>query len=178
MKLYLLRHADADPGADDALRPISAKGQTQLRDLGRQLAASGIDLPREWYHSDLRRARETGLLLNSHMQGHFILREKSGLRPEDPIPPLLPFLESSPRDLLLIGHNPLFAQLLAHLLTGDPYAGIAKFGKAHLYCLEYGTMILPVHGAVRRWSLRWILTPRLCRREKAPVKPATKTGKG
>lgn len=169
MKVFLLRHAHAHLGDDDSARPISPEGHHQIRILARHLSENGLKLPRTWWHSELRRARETGLLLNKEMKGLFVLKEKPGLRPEDSISPTVEFLQASTEDIFLIGHNPHLAQLLSYLLTGDPYSGISSFGKAHLYCLDYQTVVLPVHGAVRRWTLRWAITPKICRRQSSPT---------
>jgi phosphohistidine phosphatase len=57
MKLYLVRHADAVPGAPDELRPLSDEGRDQARALAEQLKEESIDVV---LTSPLLRARETG----------------------------------------------------------------------------------------------------------------------
>jgi phosphohistidine phosphatase len=58
MRLYLVRHADAEPGEPDELRPLTAHGRQQARDVGAQLAAEGA-LGAAVVTSPLLRARET-----------------------------------------------------------------------------------------------------------------------
>jgi phosphohistidine phosphatase len=56
VRLILVRHANAEPGEPDALRPLSAAGREQARELGDEIAARGPDAV---VSSPLLRARET-----------------------------------------------------------------------------------------------------------------------
>jgi phosphohistidine phosphatase len=58
VRLYLVRHADAEQGEPDALRRLSRKGRDQARRLGAKLAAEDIH-PDAILTSPLLRARET-----------------------------------------------------------------------------------------------------------------------
>src|SRR5437764_15376929 len=58
MRLYLVRHADAAPGEPDELRPLTAYGRQQARELGARLAAEGA-AGAAVVTSPLLRARET-----------------------------------------------------------------------------------------------------------------------
>src|SRR2546425_13194049 len=58
MKLYFLRHADALDGADDAARPLSARGQKQAAEIGRFLKHAGVEFDAA-YTSPLVRAKQT-----------------------------------------------------------------------------------------------------------------------
>ncbi len=58
MRLYLVRHADAEPGEPDELRPLTAYGRRQARELGARLAAEGAR-GAAVLTSPLLRARET-----------------------------------------------------------------------------------------------------------------------
>jgi phosphohistidine phosphatase len=58
MRLYLVRHADAEPGQPDELRPLTAHGRRQARDVGARLAAEGAS-GAAVVTSPLLRARET-----------------------------------------------------------------------------------------------------------------------
>jgi len=56
--VYLIRHAEAAPGEPDELRRLTPIGREQARDLGKRLAADGIQ-PDAVLTSPLLRARET-----------------------------------------------------------------------------------------------------------------------
>jgi len=58
VRVFLVRHADAERGEPDELRVLSAKGREQSRRLGEQLAADGVH-PAAILTSPLLRARET-----------------------------------------------------------------------------------------------------------------------
>ena len=58
MKLVLVRHAAAAPGAPDELRALTAEGHEQAQQLGERLRAEGIE-PDAVLSSPLLRARET-----------------------------------------------------------------------------------------------------------------------
>jgi phosphohistidine phosphatase len=58
MRLYLVRHADAEPGEPDELRPLTAYGRQQAREVGARLAAEGAT-GAAIVTSPLLRARET-----------------------------------------------------------------------------------------------------------------------
>jgi len=62
VRLYLVRHAEAAAGDPDALRPLTAKGRDQARDLGARLAAEGAG-GAAVLTSPLLRARQTGELI-------------------------------------------------------------------------------------------------------------------
>ena len=58
MRLFLVRHAEAEPGEPDELRKLTAHGREQARDLGARLAAEGAG-GAAVVTSPLLRARET-----------------------------------------------------------------------------------------------------------------------
>ena len=55
-RVYVVRHAEAAPGVPDELRPLTADGRRQARELGERLAA---ERPDAVLSSPLLRARET-----------------------------------------------------------------------------------------------------------------------
>lgn len=62
MRLVIVRHAEAAPGAPDELRPLTARGRAQARELGKRLRAELGDADAV-LSSPLLRARETALAL-------------------------------------------------------------------------------------------------------------------
>ena len=58
MRLFLVRHAEAEPGEPDELRALTARGRQQARELGARLAAEGAN-GAAVVTSPLLRARET-----------------------------------------------------------------------------------------------------------------------
>jgi phosphohistidine phosphatase len=62
MRLYVVRHAEAAEGSPDELRPLTARGRDQARDLGRRLRDDGVR-PDAVLTSPLLRAVETARAL-------------------------------------------------------------------------------------------------------------------
>ena len=58
MRLFLVRHAEAEPGEPDELRTLTAYGRGQAKELGRRFARHGIR-PDAVLSSPLLRARQT-----------------------------------------------------------------------------------------------------------------------
>jgi phosphohistidine phosphatase len=129
VRLYLVRHAEAAAGEPDELRPLTAKGRQQARELGARLAAEGA-LGATVLTSPLLRARETG-------------EEVARALGTDPLPDerLAPgATASSVRDavgehgeaVVAIGHQPDCGHVAAEL-TGGPEP---RFPTAGLVVIE------------------------------------------
>ncbi|HVR13641.1 MAG TPA: histidine phosphatase family protein, partial [Gaiellaceae bacterium] len=58
MRVYLVRHAEAEPGEPDELRTLTPHGRWQAKELGERLARRGIR-PEVVLSSPLLRARQT-----------------------------------------------------------------------------------------------------------------------
>ena len=62
MRIYLVRHAEAEPGEPDELRTLTPAGRDRARELGRSLREQGLE-PDAVVSSPLLRARETARAL-------------------------------------------------------------------------------------------------------------------
>ena len=62
MRVLIVRHAEAAPGAPDELRPLTARGRKQARALGKRLRRDGVH-PDAVLTSPLLRARQTAAAL-------------------------------------------------------------------------------------------------------------------
>jgi phosphohistidine phosphatase len=148
MMLYLMRHADAMEGADDEARPLSPKGRTQARAMGRFFKRSGIRFTSA-FSSPLARARQTAeLMLESCQQGAAkLVRDAEELRNEASREQFHRWLSHLPKVdvVLMVGHMPSMSSHLAELLEGKrdgPFdlakgaiAGIEHRG--HGWCLRF-----------------------------------------
>ena len=116
MRLYLVRHAEAEPGEPDELRHLTAAGRRQAEQLAEHLAAA-LPRPTAVLCSPLLRARETAELLARPL----------GLEPV-PDPRLAP--GAGPDDVrsavagrgdavVVVGHQPDCGRVAA-ALTGEP----------------------------------------------------------
>lgn len=155
MKLYFLRHADALPGADDAVRPLSPLGRKQSRKVGRFLRKAGIEFEAA-YSSPLVRAHQTADIVLKTLDAlpprklqitDALLNETSQTRFDQ-------WLKGLPEAgrVLLVGHAPTMDERVCHLL-GVNRGDLLKLPKGALACLETDDC--------RVASLKFFVTPKL-----------------
>ena len=158
MNLYLIRHADAlalgERGiTEDAARPLSSKGESQSRQVGKTLLKHGIKLDK-LVTSPLVRARQTTDLLlegwNGQLPEILVCDE---LVPDAKPRKLAKYLRKlDSRDVGLVGHLPHMAIWAAWLLGNKKVQiDMAKAGIACIAC-ENG----PGKG---QGALQWLVTP-------------------
>ena len=140
--IYLLRHGDAEQGAeDDASRRLTEKGERQADIAGRALGALGVKLD-ACLSSPKVRAEQTARLglraLTSRSRSPEQLRGGPLRRPG---------LAAGRGDVLLVGHEPDFSGAVAKL-TGSRI----KLRKGGLAALEDGLL----HDLLRPKELRRI----------------------
>jgi phosphohistidine phosphatase len=113
MRLVIVRHAEAAPGSPDDLRPLTAHGKRQARELGRRLR-NEIGEPDAVISSPLLRARETA--------------EALGLGPTEPDERLAPgatadglreAVEGRGETIVVVGHQPDCGKIAAALGGGE-----------------------------------------------------------
>jgi phosphohistidine phosphatase len=152
MHLYLIRHADALDGEDDAARPLSPKGRKQIGAVARLLREARAFEAGEIWHSPLRRAQETALLLAQELKGQIRLEAVAGLTPEDPVDQIAAKLDDLRRPVALVGHEPHLSALASLLVVGQatpPHFIMKKCSVLRLDRTEGG------------WSVRWHVSPEL-----------------
>ena len=126
MRLFLVRHAHADAGEPDDLRPLSARGREQARELGERLAAARPDLV---LASPLLRARETAAAIGKAVGAEVRVDER--LAPGAAAEDLLAALGDAGTGgaVVTVGHQPDCSEIALALGAGDldfPPAGLAE----------------------------------------------------
>ncbi len=151
MDIYIIRHAHAIAGKDDAARPLSVKGRRQLKAMAAFLLRSRALKAREIWHSPLVRARETAERLADRMRSSAKLVEVAELTPETNPAVLARRLKKVRHPVAVVGHEPHLSALATLLLTGR--AG------APVFDLEKGAVVaLALRN--RKVFLRWMISPR------------------
>lgn len=117
MELTLIRHAIAEPGADDSARPLSPRGRRRFRRSVKTLGALGLRFD-QVLHSPKRRAVETAELLASLCDGKLV---STPLLAKEPGVELWERLEGE--RLAVVGHEPHLSSLLSWLVTGEADGG-------------------------------------------------------
>jgi phosphohistidine phosphatase len=135
MLLYLLRHADADTtAASDEARALSEKGKAQAEKVARFCEAHEMHLSLA-LTSPVRRAHETAAIVSAKMRAEMMIAPwlACGMNPPAALEELRAY--RSQGSVMLVGHEPDFSQLAAHLL-GLPTNMAINVRKASLTLIE------------------------------------------
>jgi len=131
MKLFLVRHGEAVSSDVDPVRPLSGTGKAVVAKVGRHLKGLGIRV------ADIRcstkaRALQTAQIIAEEIAPGQAPAETQGLKPNDPVEPVVRQLEGETRDTMIVGHLPFLPALAGRLLgearppetLGFPTAGV------------------------------------------------------
>jgi len=153
MLIYLLRHGDAAESVDDRIRPLSELGVENTQKIAEYLKSINtcIDLI---ITSPLLRAYQTAQIVIKVLKYDKNLLETDNLLPESYRESIINELSkySNDSNLLLVGHQPLLGDLLAHF-TKQPHTA-AKIVKSALACIQIEQPINSNKG-----FLKWLVTP-------------------
>ncbi len=160
MRLYLLRHGiaeDKNASGRDRDRELTEKGRAELKRV-LELAAHAKVKPSLILTSPYVRARDTAAMARKILGTDEDLLETKTLVPEgQPQSVWAEICDHRKQDsLMLVGHNPLLEQMVAHLL-GTPTLRF-QFEKAAIVAIEIGNFRGEPDGV-----LLWALTPGLAK---------------
>jgi phosphohistidine phosphatase len=153
MRLYLVQHGEAVAEAEDAARPLSARGREEVERVAAFARRAGVEVDQIW-HSGKRRAEETAAILAEHLGPAGGVVSVAGLAPKDDVRPMAERLNGESGPLMLVGHRPFLDRLAGLLLTGDSAQTVVQFQKGGIVCLERD----PEAGS---WAVAWVVTPGL-----------------
>lgn len=155
MQIYLIRHAHAVDGENDAARPLSRKGREQIRRLGRFLRQTRVLEVREFWHSPLVRSRDTAKLLGQRLKVRPKLVEVTGLLYSDNPAIMAKRLGKVRHPVAVVGHEPHLGALLSLLVAGSAKPALFELRKCAVVAL------VRMNG---RWVLQWQISPDLFER--------------
>ncbi|HTY70749.1 MAG TPA: histidine phosphatase family protein [Alphaproteobacteria bacterium] len=133
--LFLLRHAKsswADPGMEDAARPLNKRGRKGAAAIGTWMEEEGLR-PSLVLCSSARRTRETLELLHGALGARVPIQIEPGLYLADTAS-LLARLRHIPREVpsaLVIAHNPGLQELVAELAAAPGAASTGTRARLH-----------------------------------------------
>jgi phosphohistidine phosphatase len=128
MRLYLVRHAEAEPGEPDELRALTAHGRWQAKELGERFARSGIH-PEAVVSSPLLRARQTAEAIAAGADVTAETDER--LAPGATVDGLRAVIAGRGETVVVIGHQPDCGQMAA-AITGEPAPAFPAAGVCEL----------------------------------------------
>jgi phosphohistidine phosphatase len=150
--VYLIRHAHADEGPNDAARPLSVKGRAQVRRVARLLREAKAVEATEFWHSPLVRSRDTAALLAKQLKIKAPLREVSGLKHEDDPEIVARKLGDARRPVAVVGHDPHLSALASLMVVGRAEPPRFRLKKC---------AVLRLDRTSGGWTVRWQVSPEL-----------------
>ncbi len=152
MRLYVVRHGDAVSEEVDPARPLSDEGWAAVQRVARFLGRSGIRV-RRVLHSGKSRAEQTAEMLVRSV-GHIgQLKGMEGLKPHDPVAPLVKVIDEWTEDTMIVSHLPFVGKLVSQLVVGHETTPLVLFQPVTTVCL--------VRLEDDAWAILWVLSPDL-----------------
>ena len=152
MRVYIMRHGDAEMPYVDRQRPLSDLGRQQVEGIARLLRQRKIGIQKV-YHSGILRATQTAQHIGAAL-GIAQIEYLNGLQPEDPVDSMVHQIGTFREDeLLFVSHLPFVGKLVAQMVTGHTRHDVVLFDPSTMACLMY------IGGD--RWALEWVLSPSL-----------------
>ncbi len=152
MRLYLMRHGEANSPNKDPQRGLSARGVREVEKVAERLSAHAPRVQAIW-HSGKARAAQTAEIIARTVSAEQGVTARAGLAPDDPIEPMREEMIAATDDLMLVGHLPFLGKLASALVAADEWAGVVSFGQATCACLE--------RDEKGSWRVNWVATPDL-----------------
>ncbi len=151
MQLYLVQHGEALSKDIDPDRALSEAGRKDVQRLASFLPGK-VRVARV-LHSGKMRARQTAEILAAAVAPDLKVEQFGGLGPNDPIESFVQHIEGWSEDLLVVGHLPFMAKLVARLAAGSEERSIVTYRPGSIVCLETG------EGP--GWQVQWMIRPEL-----------------
>jgi len=150
MKLYLVRHGEAEPKVIHPERPLTTTGRREVERAAQTAAERITDLDVIW-HSTKTRAQETAEILSARLHPRDGLIEREGLAPNDAVGPVAVEIASGDADVLIVSHIPFLHKLADRLLEGSEETQPVHLDTAGFACLEADDAL--------NWFLAWTFAP-------------------
>ena len=153
MIAYLVQHADALSQEENPERPLSVKGQADIRKVAAFISEHQKIIVNSIVHSGKTRARQTAEVLAEFINSQRGVTSEEGLEPlANPIL-LVNRLNSTKEDIMVVGHLPHLSKLASLLLCQAETKNIVTFQMGGVLCLERVD-----EGS---WSILWMVVPQL-----------------
>lgn len=152
MKLFLVRHGES-VSTDNAEPTLSETGIRQTQEVARFLKQCRVEID-EMIHSEKWRAQQTAQIMGQIAAPDLTLIPRTGLKPNDPIEPLLEEIAAFDRNVMVVSHLPFLEKLLATLVMGSESSSPIELCGSCVVCLQ---------GSGLSWQIAWVISPELVR---------------
>jgi len=149
MKLYLVRHGKQVSENIDPASPLSEEGKEEVRSVAKELHRMKMNVE-QVLHSRKTRAQQTAEIIAEHIDCNLI-SAIDGIKPLDPIQPIVSLINQEQNDTMLVGHLPFMSNLLTALIGGPSELQIVNFVAGVVCCLS--------RNATTGWIIEWVVRP-------------------
>jgi phosphohistidine phosphatase len=149
MKIYLVRHGQANPANIDPEKGLSETGKQEIARLAESIRHLEINVHQIW-HSGKARARQTAEILSAVVKADEGLMARDGLKPNDPAEATALEINAYCCDLMIVGHLPFMAKLASLLFAGDQDRCAFVFHPGTIACFDFKNDI---------WTLEFLIYP-------------------
>lgn len=151
MKVYCVRHGEAQSPDVDPERSLTENGRRDIVKIANFLSQNHIEIEHVM-HSPKARAKQTAQILAEQVKPHDITECDSILSPEADIQAVLEMIKAWTEDTMIVGHLPFMDKLVAALMTNnEDYYPLVSYSPGTIVCLEY--------YEDGRWVIKWLMSP-------------------
>jgi len=152
MDLYLVQHGEQVPKDQDPEKPLSDRGQGDVKRVSAFLKAAGVSFDRV-VHSGKLRARQTAELLTAELAPGLAPEAEEGLSPLDDVKATAKGIPEKDRNTMIVGHLPHLGKLASFLVTGSEEPLVATFQQGGVVCLRW--------DEDNGWTFAWMVVPEI-----------------
>ncbi|OGT53863.1 MAG: phosphohistidine phosphatase SixA [Gammaproteobacteria bacterium RIFCSPHIGHO2_12_FULL_41_15] len=135
MRLYCLRHGEAEADLVDHDRILNEQGRLDVSRLGERLAQLDVHI-NKIYHSGVVRAEQTAQIIAEKLKFTSDLTVMPELFGGGGIALIADMIQHWQDDSLLVSHMPFVSELVSYLVTGQSHQTLMAFPPATLALLE------------------------------------------
>jgi phosphohistidine phosphatase len=152
MKIYCVRHGEAEEADINLERPLTECGRVGVEKLARFMGEAGLHVD-HMLHSPKLRAVETAKLFARYLNADQINECATLLDEYNDVNPIIDMVPMWHGDTMLVGHLPFMYKLISGLVVQNAdFYPIVNYPPGTVVCLDrYND----------RWIISWVLNPSL-----------------
>lgn len=135
MRLYLVRHGQAQPEFVDPARPLTGWGREETQKVAEALQKMGAPIDRI-IHSGKKRAEQTALIMQKNLAPDCPVDVRNDIAPNDPVDPVFEAIQTFKRDVMIVSHLPLLPKLASRIIAKSEHPEILHFKDSTVAVLE------------------------------------------
>lgn len=155
MKLYCVRHGEAQPADQDPQCGLTQQGKQDVKAVALYCQQLQLHIP-HLIHSAKLRAKQTAQIFVDELRIEQSQSTDHLLQAEAEVAPLVEMISCWDQDTMIVGHLPFMAKLVSALVLQEATLfPLVQFPPGTVVCLEQFEQA--------RWIIHWVLRPDMVR---------------